>query len=64
MKDKAIPRLLTLPAASRALNISQRQLRAAIDRGDLEAVKFRAQGWPRVSEDAIRHWLAKHRMSR
>ena len=58
MQEPILSRLLTLPAAGRALGVSQKAIRAAIDRGDLEAVRLAEGGWPRVSEDAIRRWLS------
>ena len=62
MENTTISRLLTLPAASRVLGVSQKAIRAAIERGELEAVRLTPTGWPRIAESAIRAWIAAHRL--
>ena len=62
MKETTLSRLWTLPQASRLLGLSQKAIRAAIERGDLKAVRLTPNGWPRISEDALRDWIAAHRM--
>ena len=57
-----ISRLQTLPQWSRRLGVSEKAIRAAIERGELEAMRLTANGWPRCSEDAIRSWLGRCRM--
>ena len=54
----AIPRLFTLPEASRRLGISHRAIRGAISRGDLVAVQLAPNGWPRLTELAVRELIA------
>ncbi len=63
MKESELSRLLTLPQAGRMLGVSQKAIRAAIARGELEAMRLTANGWPRVSEDSIRRWLARCRIA-
>ena len=62
MDQPNISHLLTLPAASRALGVSDKQLRAAVDRGELEAVRLSDGGWPRIPEAALRAWLIRRRI--
>jgi hypothetical protein len=45
------------------LGISHKAIRAAIERRELAAVRLTKNGWPRVSEDAMRAWLGKHGLS-
>ena len=60
--NNEISQLHTLPQWGRRLGVSEKAIRAAIERGELEAVRLAANGWPRVSEDAIRTWLGRCRM--
>ncbi len=62
VNDQHSSRLLTLPAASRILGISPKAIRAAIDRGELAAVRLSPGGWPRVAETAIQEWLGRQRI--
>ena len=62
MTNNEISELHTLPQWSRRLGVSQKAIRAAIERGDLQAMRLTANGWPRISEDAIRSWLGRCRM--
>jgi hypothetical protein len=63
MENQRLSRLLTLPEASRALGISSKSLRAAIRRGDLEAIQLTNSGWPRIAEADVRAWLAGRRIA-
>ena len=62
MKTHTLSRLLTVPEAARALGVSHKALRAAIWRGELEAVRLSPGGWPRVRETAIQEWLDRQRI--
>jgi excisionase family DNA binding protein len=55
-----LPVLLTLQEVSRRLGISVELVRAAVDRGDLESVRFTGRGWFRTTESAVRDWLDKN----
>ena len=58
MQDVDLPRLMTIPAASRALGISSKLIRQAVERGDLEVVRLSDGAWPRVAEASLRQWLS------
>ena len=62
MKKPELSRLWTFPQAARTIGVSQKAIRAAVERGDLEAVRFAPGGWPRVSEDALARWIAARRI--
>ena len=61
MKD-ALPKLLTLPEAARALDISQKAVRAAGERGDLEIIRLTPNAWPRTTSAAVERWIANRRL--
>ena len=62
MQEATFPRLFTLPEASRRLGVSHRAIRHAVDRGELEAIRLTASGWPRVTEAAVQRWIAARRI--
>ena len=61
MDSKRLPRFITLPAAARLTGIGLGQFRAAIERGELNPVRFKPTGWPRLTVDEIEQWLQSHR---
>ena len=61
-RNESLSRLFTIPATSRQLGISARRIRAAVGRGELEAIRLSQNGWPMLSEESIRAWLERHRM--
>lgn len=50
-----LPRLQTVPSVARQLGVGIRQLRAAIDRGELHPIDVGA--WPRLDVAEVRRWL-------
>lgn len=61
MTHATISRFITIPHASRLLGVSEKTIRAAVARGELSAIRLAKNGWPRVTEDGIREWLAAGR---
>ena len=62
MSKQDLSRLLTIPAASRRLGISTKAVRAAVSRGELQALRLTETGWPRLTEESLRGWIARRRM--
>ena len=55
MGDSKHPELTTIPRASRRLGVGVRQLRRAIDDGQLTL--YRIGGWPRLRWSEILAWI-------
>ena len=62
MKDPELSRLWTFPQAARAVGVSQKAIRAAVERGDLEAVRLTPDGWPRTTSAALQRWITARRI--
>ena len=62
VEDQQAPaELLSIPQAARRLGIGRKQLDRAIREGELGVVVL---GWPRVSLDELRAWVASRRRTR
>ena len=61
MESADLPRLMTVPAAARALGVGRDMLREAIARGDLSAVRLHPKGWPRIDVAELRRWVVERR---
>ncbi len=57
MEREELPRFVTVPRAARLVGLGRRQLREAIDRGELRPIRLKDNGWPRLSIEEIRRWL-------
>lgn len=54
----------TIPEWSEILGFGEKLIRRAVKAGELPAVRLSPMGWPRVSDEAIREWLARQRLAR
>jgi excisionase family DNA binding protein len=57
MNTNDLPRLVTVPEASRILGLSRDSIRDAIRTGSLRVVRTSPTGWPRIPEPDLRRWL-------
>ena len=63
MERHELPLFLTLPRSARTMGLSIRQLREAIERGELRPVRLRSNGWLRLDVAEIQRWLCAQRGS-
>ena len=61
MRSDDLPRFVTLPGAARLTGIGLGQFRAAVERGELNPVRLKPNGWPRLEVSEIQQWLRSHR---